>query len=319
MPEIPGLPRCHAVAPRTCCTLLAGLVSVVSSLAPLSLARADEEVPPLPTPFSLASQLDFECHTAAGPKPAPAVWIRQLNPVLQNVLPNQQAVLGDLEDVCVPVAKNQVLPSPDASAIARWSDLACYEASAPPVAVDVNLSHLNPVLADLPDEQVKLVQLKQLCVPVRKNDREFPDRVRAVVSHFDFACYELEEPTADVDRPLHLTHLNPVIRDMNLPDRDVRMQRARRLCVPVGKANQPIPLPALRLVRWLDFLRYRVVPLNAAAVPAVEVPIPLKLTHLNPLFDAVDPFTTTLYAPLKLMVPVAKNGVLPPNGMVGAE
>ncbi len=268
----------------------------------------------LPTPFSLVSQLDLECHDAYGAPPAPSVWLRQLNPVLQDVLPNQQATLGKLEDVCVPVAKNQQVPSPDALAIARWVDLACYEASAPPVDVDVELSHLNPVLAGLPDELVKLVQLKQLCVPVRKNDSTIPPQVRAIVRHLDLACYELEEPTPDVELPLLLSHLNPVIRDMNLPDRPVKMRRARQLCVPVGKGDQAIPAPALQRVRWVDFLKYRLTPFNADAVPAVQMPIPLTLTHLNPLFDDRPPFATVLQAPLKLLVPVAKNGVLPPNG-----
>src|SRR5688572_21684872 len=159
-----------------------------------------------PTPFALASQLDLECHEAAGPPPAPSVWIRQLNPVIQDDLPNQQAVLGGLEDVCVPVEKNQQTPGPLALGIARWVDLACYGASAPPVNVEVQLTHLNPVLTELPDETVRLVQLEQLCVPVRKNDSEIPPAVREIVRHFDFACYGLEEPTSFANTPLVLSH-----------------------------------------------------------------------------------------------------------------
>lgn len=94
--------------------------------------------------------------------------IRQLNPVLQNRLPNQVAKLGAFEDVCVPVAKNRQVPGPGVLPIARRVDLACYQASAAPVDVAVDLSHLNPVLSGLPDEAVKLVALERLCVPVRK-------------------------------------------------------------------------------------------------------------------------------------------------------
>ncbi len=267
----------------------------------------------LPSPLALSSQLDLECHTAQGPAPAPGVWIRQLNPVLQGHLPNQQAQLGMLEDVCVPVAKNNQIPGPNTLPIARWVDLACYEASAPPVNVDVLLSHLNPVLGALPNEKVKITQLDQLCVPVKKNNVEPPPAVSALVRHFDFACYQLSEPTTDVAFPLQLSHLNPVIRDMNLADRNVRMRRANQLCVPVGKANQPIPPPAQNLVQWIDFLRYNVTPLTPAAVPAINAPIPLLLTHLNPLFANAPPFFTVLQSPLKLLVPVAKNNVLPPN------
>jgi hypothetical protein len=289
---------------------LAAAGALVAAVAGALPAAAQQ----LPTPFSLASQLDLECHSAEGPPPAASVFIRQLNPVLQDHLPNQQVQLGPLEDVCVPVAKNKQVPTPDALNVARWVDLACYEASAPPVDVDVNLSHLNPVLAGLPDEDVKLVQVEQLCVPVRKNNAEIPQAVLGLVRHFDFACYRLEEPTEDVNFPLTLTHENPVIRALDLDDREVRMRRARQLCVPVGKNAQPIPQQALARARWLDFLRYTLTPATAAAIPAYQQPIPLWLTHLNPLFAEVPGFNTVLHAPLKLLVPVAKDGVLPPGG-----
>lgn len=272
----------------------------------------------LPTPFALASQLDLECHQAVGPAPAPNLFIRQLNPVLQDRLPNQQVVLGPLEDVCVPVQKNNQTPGPLALPIARWVDLACYEAHAAPVDVDVDLTHLNPVLNGLPDEHVKITELEQLCVPVRKNNSVIPPAVQQIVSHFDFACYGLEEPTSDAGVPLVLSHLNPVIRAMQLGDRRVVLQRARQLCVPVGKDAQPIPAAASQLVRWVDFLKYNVAPQNAAAIPAIQAPIPLWLTHLNPLFDGAPQFFTVLQAPLKLLVPVAKDGVFPPNAG-GAE
>ena len=267
----------------------------------------------LPTPLGLASQLDLECHAAQGPAPVQSLFLRQLNPVLQGKLPNQVAQIGALEDVCVPVAKNNQIPGPNAFSIARWVDLACYDASAPLVDVKVHLSHLNPVLANLPNEVVTLKKLDQFCAPVKKNNVNPPPAVHAIVKHFDFACYELEEPTQNVQFPLMLSHLNPVIQGMNLPNRAVRMQRAKQLCVPVAKNNQPVPQPALSFISWLDFLRYDVTPLAPAAVPAYQAPIPLVLTHLNPLFTNAPSFATVLQAPLKLLVPVAKNNVLPPN------
>lgn len=267
----------------------------------------------LPTPLGLASQLDLECHAAQGPAPVAGVFLRQLNPVLQGHLPNQVAQIGPLEDVCVPVAKNQQIPGPNAFNIARWVDLACYDATAPQVDVKVHLSHLNPVLGALPDEDVTIKKLTQFCAPVKKNNVNPPPAVHAIVKHFDFACYELEQPTQDVNFPLGLSHLNPVIQGMNLQNRAVRMRRAPQLCVPVGKGNQAIPPAALQYISWLDFLRYNLTPLNAASVPAYNAPIPLVLTHLNPMFANAPPFATVLQAPLKLLVPVAKNNVLPPN------
>jgi hypothetical protein len=293
---------------------MAGSFAVAGSFALAGNAAAQQ----LPTPFALASQLDLECHAAVGPAPAANLFIRQLNPVLQDSLPDQQIVLGPLEDVCVPVEKNGQTPGPLALPIARFVDLACYKAHAAPVDVDVDLTHLNPVLAALPDEHVTIKELEQLCVPVRKNNAEIPPAVKEIVRHFDFACYSLEEPTSSADTPLWLSHLNPVIQDMELPDRHVVMRRARQLCVPVGKNAQPLPPAASQLVRWVDFLKYNLTPFNANAIPAIQAPIPLGLTHLNPLFEGAPQFFTVLQAPLKLLVPVAKDGVFPPNGG-GAE
>src|SRR5512144_495710 len=131
-----------------------GLSALTACLGLCATAAATAQE--LPSPLGLSSRLDLECHAAQGPAPAAGVWLRQLNPVLQGHLPDQQVQLGALEDVCVPVAKNQQIPPPNAFSIARWLDLACFDAHAAPVNVDVKLSHLNPVLAALPNETVKL-------------------------------------------------------------------------------------------------------------------------------------------------------------------
>jgi hypothetical protein len=290
---------------------LSSSLSLALALASsLSGGAARAQIPEnTPTPFALASSLDLECRRAAGPPPAPAVLVRQLNPVLQPQIPPQQAVLGPLDEVCVPVAKNGQLPPPNALAINRWVDAACYEAEAPPINVEVKLSHLNPQLTDLPDETVKIVKLAQVCLPVMKNHVEPPPAIKQAVAHFDFACYELEEPTQDPDRTLQLSHLNPVIQQMNLPNRLVEMKRAHHLCVPIAKNNQQVPPGIRALVEWVDFLKYRVVP----TVP--PPPLPLWLGHLNPLYAEVDPFFTVLQPDrLRLMVPVAKDGHIPPGG-----
>jgi hypothetical protein len=285
------------------------MIAAAVALAMTGTASAQNPPNP-PSPFELVSQLDFECRPAIGQPPVPQVFIRQLNPVLVNRLPNQVAMLGQLEDVCVPVAKNNQIPSPRALGIAEWADLACYAATAPPVDLDVKLSHLNPVLAGLPDEDVKLVQLKQLCVPVRKNNSQIPPAIKEIVSHLDVACYELEQPTSDANRVIGLSHLNPVIQAMQFDNRLVEMKRARRLCVPVGKNGQQIPPAVLALVRWADFLKYRI-----DVVQGFVPPLPLWLTHLNPLFAGVNPFFVVLDPEqFQLMVPVAKDHQIPPGG-----
>jgi hypothetical protein len=280
---------------------IASLFLVVS----VSPALADDA---LPTPYELVSQLDFECRPAAGPPLVPQLFVRQLNPVLQGRIPNQVVPVGALEEVCVPVAKNGLIPSQDALRFIRWMDLACYRAQSPDPDVDVELSHLNPVLAGLPDETVDIGPLEQICVPVRKNDSALPEQVKHLVQHLDVGCYHVE-PTADADWTLVLGHLNPVIRAMGLPNRVVDVRRAHQLCVPIGKNAQPIPLEVRPFIEWMDFLKYRVVPQDP--IP----PLPLWLTHLNPLFAALPPFFTVLQPErIRLMVPVAKDGHLPPGG-----
>ena len=286
--------------------IMFGSLAILSSVA---ASPGDAAAQALPSPFELVSQLDFECRPADGVPVAPAVIIRQLNPVLQNKIPSEQVPLGELEEVCVPVAKNGQIPGQPALAFIRWLDLACYQATSSYSGVELKLEHLNPVLNDLPDEDVRLTRLEQVCLPVAKNGVEPPPVIRALASHFDLGCYGLEEPTSDADRTLVLTHLNPVIRAMVpiLPDRMVDLRRARQLCVPIGKNNQPIPPGVLSRVEWADFLKYRVVPHDP--IP----PLPLWLEHLNPLYAAVAPFLTTLHPGwVRLMVPVAKNGHLPP-------
>ena len=284
------------------------LALAAAGLSTLWAGAARAQVQP-PSPYELASQMDFECRPAQGAPPAPQVLIRQLNPVLQNRLPNQMADLGPLEQVCVPVAKNAQIPGPRALPIIAMSDLACYRAAAAPVDVDVTLSHLNPVLAGLPEEDVHLINLQQVCVPVSKNDSQLPPAIKQIVSHLDFACYELLEATPSADRTLLLSHLNPVIQAMQLPNRVVEMKRAKQLCVPVAKNNEQVPPAVLDIVKWVDFLKYRI-DVVAGAVP----PLPLWLTHLNPLFAGLQRFPVVLTnQDLRLMVPVAKDGHIPPG------
>jgi hypothetical protein len=279
-----------------------GIVVVLCASAGSAAAQV------LPTPYELVSQLDFECRPAEGPPVVPNLFVRQLNPVLQGRIPNQVVPVGVLEEVCVPVVKNGLLPSDAALEFIKWIDLACYRAQSPDPDVDVTLSHLNPVFAGLPDETVEIGPLEQVCVPVRKNDSVLSAQVRALVEHVDLGCYHIE-PTEDADWTLVLGHLNPVIRAMGFPQRVVEMERAHQLCVPIGKNAQPIPVGIRGFVEWMDFLKYRIVP--TAPVP----PLPLTLTHLNPLFAGWPSWFTVLQPErFRLMVPVAKDGHLPPGG-----
>jgi hypothetical protein len=266
-----------------------------------------------PTPFQMVSEMDFECRPATGPAPVQTLTVKQLNPVLQPKIPAQQATLGALEEICVPVSKNGHTPGPTVLPLQEWVDVACYPANAPPINVDVNLTHLNPQLAGLPDEKVTLTKLAQICVPVRKNNSPMPEPSKQFASFFDVGCYDLATPTPPANRSLVLSHLNPVIRAMGFEDRKVQMKEASRLCVPIAKNNQVPPAGVLSILRWADFLKYRV-NVTSGIVPQFQ----LWLSHLNPLFAGSPPFPTVVgSSPIHLLVPVAKDGQLPPGGPGG--
>lgn len=262
----------------------------------------------LPTPYDFVSNLDLECYrsTPEAP-PASSVDLRHLNPALGGLM--QTANLFEMRRVCLPVQKNGRTPPPNVRPFVSEVDLACYRAEAPPVDIPIRLSHLNPVLANLPDETVRITELKQVCLPVEKTAAQgnpaqnppLPPNVRRLVEHVDIACYKLEQNTADANFPLTLDHLNPVVQSYNLPPRNTRMRRAFQLCLPIGKDNQPIPPAVRQIVRWVDFLRYRLDP-----VPAVSMD--LWLEHRNPLYAGAPPFYESLFTPprLHLMVPVSK-------------
>lgn len=269
--------------------------------------EALDEPPALPSPRAFASALDLECYRSEGPPPVPQLGIRQLNPVIKDKLPDQQIQLGDMTHTCLPVAKNNNIPGDDLRRFVSQVDLACYKAQAAPVNVPVNLRHINPVLQNLPDHDVRLTELTQFCSPVRKNFAEIEPAVRRLVQHLDFACYRFEEPTPPANANLWLTHLNPVVRAFGFPNRLVQLESSKHLCVPVGKNMQPIPEDVKDVVEWVDFMQY-----DIDLLTPVPPEFQLWLQQLNPLFAATPPALTWLRRPTDLLVPVAKDHTLPP-------
>ena len=277
------------------------LANLIAATGLASAASAQ----PLPAPYPIVSHSDFECYRSTDePPPASQVRIRHLNPALQGL--TQTATIHELRRVCLPVEKNNQTPPPEVRRYIQWIDLACYRAEASPVDLTLNVSHLNPELSGLPSETIRVERLAQLCLPVRKayegGAPPIPPDVRRFIQHVDLACYALDERTQDVQLPLSLGHLNPVVASLPLEDRQTRLRRGFQLCLPVGKNDQPIPPDVLNVIQWMDFLRYTLDP-----VPPFN--INLALRHMNPLFWALPWFGETLFTPptLQLMVPIAKN------------
>jgi hypothetical protein len=261
----------------------------------------------LPPPATLVSSLDLECYKTAGPALNQQLTLTHLNPVLiAHGLQPHQVVVRDLAQTCVPVRKNNAVLPPAAAAIVSQVDLACYniDANPLPMAQPLALTHLNPVLAGLPVHQVTLTRPRQLCVPVAKNNVLPPDNVLAFVRYVDLECYDTD-PGAHPAFNVLLDQLNPQLQ--GIPDHWMSLTDSpRQLCVPVRKNNQAIPQDVLSRLQWLDLERFR-------ATPTVTIaPVNLWLRHLNPLFAGLPQVNVTLDEARGLMVPVAKDGAMPP-------
>ncbi|RJL33599.1 hypothetical protein D5H75_10185 [Bailinhaonella thermotolerans] len=270
----------------------------MSVIAPPASALA------LPTPKDFVSNLDLECYkTSPYTPPAVGLTLRHLNPVLGG-LPIEQVTLGAREQLCVPVAKNNVLPPAGVIDFVRFVDLSCYRISGPPVNRNLVLSHLNPVLQGLPRQPITMLQPQHLCVPVAKNGVIPPAEVLSLVRHIDLKCYAIT-PNTPMNRNLNLRQLNPVLTNQ-IPPATVQVTAARQLCVPVQKAGDDIPPAIMNIVRWIDVEKFDI------TGPAIN-PVNLTLRHLNPVLGHLPAEPATLTTRHQLAVPVAKDGQFPPG------
>lgn len=286
--------------------LVALLVSVLGTGAAAAAPPSPAPVPPTPSPLRFASFLDLECFPTEPYQPPDTVVVtRHLNPVLAE-LPEEVTRLGVREELCVPIAKNDLFPPSEVFPFIRFVDLSCYRIEGKQVDFPLRLDHLNPLLAEhLPPHEVAILFPVQLCVPVMKNGVTPPDEVRRVVSFIDLKCY-VEKPQEPVGLDLRLTHLNPVLAQ--LPPHPATLVANRELCVPVQKQDEPIPEDVLKVVRWIDLEKYDI------RTEPLRQPITLTINHLNPLLAHLPTEKVTLFQSRHLMVPVAKNGLFPPEG-----
>jgi hypothetical protein len=195
-------------------------------------------------------------------------------------------------------ASGQALALPTPKDFVSNLDLECFRtnASNSPVPASMVLSHLNPVLGNLPRFQVNLGGRTQLCVPVAKNDRIPPAGVLEFIRFVDLSCYRTTG--TPVNTPLVLNHLNPLLT--SLPRKEIRMLAPEQVCLPVIKNDVAPPAEVLRLVRFIDLACYR-------TDPPAPLNIGLRLTQLNPVLGHVPPATVGVRESRQLCVPVRKN------------
>lgn len=280
------------------------LTAVLSGAVP---SAAEPSIQALPAPLAFVSNLDLECFRTNPYTPplSTPILTRHLNPVLAD-LPAEQHFLGNRDKLCVPVAKNGVIPPPAVLDFVRFVDLACYRIQGLNVNRTLQLTHLNPVLRSMgvPPNVSTITVPEHLCVPVIKNNVVPPAEVLRLVQFIDLKCYATTPP-ALLNLPLVLSHLNPVLA--TLPRHQVVVNASRQLCVPVQKNNQPIPTDILNIVRWIDLQKFDI------STPVAPAPVNLVLNHINPALAGLPAEQVTMTVPLQLALPVAKNGVIPPG------
>ncbi|GAA0402667.1 hypothetical protein Acor_68070 [Acrocarpospora corrugata] len=297
--------RAVIVIPRRSKSMLQRLASAaVAVLAVTFLCVPPATALALPTPKDLTSFLDLECFkTSPYQPPATTLTLRHINPVLGN-LPIETVTLGQREQLCVPVAKNNQMPPSPALDFIRFIDLACYKISGATVTTGLVLSHLNPLFQTLPRTQISMNTPQQLCVPVIKNNVAPPAEVLSLIRHIDLKCYAIT-PNTLLNQQLSLRQLNPVLTPV-IPTHGAQILAARQLCVPVQKAGDNIPAQVFNIVRWIDLEKFD---LSTPALPTVS----LTLRHINPVLAGLPIEQATLSGASQLALPVAKNGNLPPG------
>jgi hypothetical protein len=266
----------------------------------------------LPTPADFVRNLDVRCYRLPFLPPLGVnLRLDHLNPVLINMgqQPEFNVAIGQPQDLCVPVYKNNAKPSDTSLPFIRFVDWKCYGINGPALNLPLTLSQLNPVISGLfgPNLGVIVREPQQLCVPVRKNNSVLPAEVAKLIRWLDVKCYRIETAQVPNGQQITLTHLNPLITQ---PAEVVKFLNTAptQLCMPVKKNLAAPPAEVLPIIQNSDVLCYRIdgQPLNQA----------FNLTHLNPVLVnmGLPPENNVLVgASDKLCVPVAKNGFFPPG------
>jgi hypothetical protein len=224
---------------------LPALTVVVGNLVQTCVPVQKNGVSPAPAALPFIAQTDLACYKiqASALTNPPNLTLKHLNPVLAG-LPTHLFRLQAPVQLCLPVAKNGVIPTPDILRLVQFIDLLCYQDPNPSdhPTFTLSLKQFNPQLANIPVHPLTLISKpRQLCVPVQKNNQAIPTDVLSIVRWID-----LEKFTASplVNLPpvtVVLGHLNPLLT--TLPPVQVVLQRAVALMVPVSKNGATPPPP----------------------------------------------------------------------------
>ncbi len=274
--------------------------STAANQAPRALA---------PSVRRFVDNLDVRCYQLSGQPPLNRdLTLSQLNPVVLNVVGPQRVTLGEPQQLCVPVAKDQALPPDDVLPYISYVDWKCYAIKGPEAKISLDLTQLNPVMAKLvgANVQVKMLAPQQLCVPVFKDTAKPPPQVEQLVKYLDEECYAVQSDQRVNGKALSLHHLNPLFGAPGW-EKAALAGGPSQLCVPVAKDGTIPPDDVLQYVQFSDVLCY---PLSGASLDRQ-----LALTQLDPVMIAkqVPVEHVAAGASKSLCVPVAKDGKIPPG------
>lgn len=279
------------------------------SLLLLPVAAMAQALPPV---AAFVSNLDVRCYDIPNQLPINLpLRLDHLNPLfIEKGFPVEHVTVKEPQQLCVPVAKNNVMPPNNVLPYIRFVDWKCYGIDGPSLDYQLRLDHLNPVIREKfgPSLEVVVREPQQLCVPVMKNNSAPPPAVRQLIQWLDVKCYRVEAHTTDAG-PITLTHLNPLFAATAGEPAEITGPPTQ-LCVPVAK-NQAYPPDAVRKhIEYSDVLCYPLkgLPLNRQ----------LQLRHLNPVLNQLGLPVENVYVTEseELCVPVAKDGRFPPTGPI---
>lgn len=292
-----------------------GTLLIAGTLVPGS---AQAQIPDSVIPF-----LDLKCYGITDPNgnPLPPLGFQlhldHLNPLFQQLqVPSEDVVVLDPFQLCVPVAKNGVTPPPDALQYIQWIDLKCYHFQTDPTPLNLPLllTHLNPVLQQLPQEAVVVEDPQKVCVPVAKSLSDGtpvfpPPNILQSIQYIDQKGYGIANsdgnPLPPLSFPIHLDHLNPVLIRFQVPPEDVVMDVPQQLTVPVSKNGQLPSAVDLPVISRIDEKCYALV--DPTGLPLPPLNLPQLLWHLNPVLQTLPAEQVLIQEPQQLCVPVQKS------------
>ena len=295
------------------------MLAVLVVAGTVSSTPAQAQIPPSVIPF-----LDLKCYGITDPNGGPLpplnfpLHLDHLNPLFQQLgIPPEDVILLEPFQLCVPVAKNGVVPPPPAIDYIQFIDLKCYHmhTDPTPLGLPLVLSHLNPVLQNFPPEFVVVQDPQKMCVPVAKSLPDGtpflpPPAILASIQFIDQKGYGITDtagnPLPPLGFPIHLDHLNPLLQPPVAPPEDVIMDVPQQLTVPVAKNGMFPPPPDFPVISMIDEKCYALLDPTTGGPPP-PLGLPQLLWHLNPVLQTLSPEQVLIQEPQQLCVPVKKS------------